>query len=554
LGIELAAAWVRTLPMSEIAAEIAHDLNFLSSSTRDIPERHRSLRVVFDHSWSLLLPIEQRALRQLSAFRGGFTREAAQEVAETLLPILNSLLDKSLLRRSELARYDFLELVRIYAAAHLADKPEEETSVRERHSRFYLSLICDAGSDLHNGRQTEALDWISSELANIRSAWAWAIEHNQIGLLSEAAQSMWYFYELRNYYREGEAVFGYAAEVVRRSLEGLQTELPEADREKNTCALGQFLMFQAYFVMRLGKLEEAKTICEASIFSLRLVHDCEALAHALTYYAVLNWTIGNLNLAWTLLQESLPLSREYGSPWQFSLFTGIMGNVAYERGDYEHSYRLLSEAFESSKIIGDPRLTGFIAAYLGRTALKVNRTSEIEWILWDAAQLTQESGDRFGYGLILEQLALAAQAKRDFTVAQQLFEASVNIFHEIGDVWYLSRALTSFGDFRRSLGDLTQATEYFKQAIKLSLDVRAFLIALNAFVGLAGVYAQEGKAESALEVAVLVLAHPASPQNARSCAKLIQRDMKSRLTPDEIKAIQQRAYSGTLEEYTRVHL
>jgi len=126
LGIELAAAWVRTLPLGEIAAEIAHDLDFLTTSARDIPERHRSLRVVFDHSWSLLLPAEQRAMRQLSVFKGGFTREAAQDIAEAPLPVLNSLIDKSLLRRSEPARYDFHELVRGYAAVRLAEETEEE--------------------------------------------------------------------------------------------------------------------------------------------------------------------------------------------------------------------------------------------------------------------------------------------------------------------------------------------------------------------------------------------------------------------------------------------
>ena len=56
LGIELAAAWVRTLPLSEIAAEIARDLDFLATAAREIPERHRSLRVVFIHSWNLVLP------------------------------------------------------------------------------------------------------------------------------------------------------------------------------------------------------------------------------------------------------------------------------------------------------------------------------------------------------------------------------------------------------------------------------------------------------------------------------------------------------------------
>jgi predicted ATPase/transcriptional regulator with XRE-family HTH domain len=554
LGIELAAAWVRTLPLDEIAAEIAHDLDFLTTSARDVPERHRSLRVAFDHSWSLLPPSEQRALRQLFVFRGGFTREAAQEVAEIHLPILNSLIDKSLLRRSESARYDLHELVRGYAGAHLAEEPDEEAAVQKRHSQFHLSLVRETGQDLHSSRQRVALARLSPEMANIRSAWTWALAHDQIELLGKAAQSLWYFFELRNYYREAEALFGHSADVVRRSLEGQQAEKKGADWEKHTGALGQFLMHQAYFAMRLGQVDEAEALCQASISSLRSVHDPEALAHALTYYAVLNWTTGELDRAWRLLQESLPLSKTHGPPWQIALFTGMSGSVAYERGEYEHSYQLLSEALERSQVIGDPRLTGFIAAYLGRTALKLKRTLEIEEILWEGAQATQESGDRFGYGLILEQLALAAQAKGDATSSEQFFEASVDLFRDIGDTWYLARTLTSWGDFRQSLGGLTGAAEHFKQAIRLSLDAQASLIALSAFIGLARVYAQEDRAEAALEIALYVEGHPASTQDARTSAHQIHRDLEARLSPDEVEAAYQRVRSITLEEIARVHL
>jgi len=125
----------------------------LTNPARDIPERHRFLRVVFDYSWSLLSCAEQHALCQLSTFQGGFTREAAQEIAETLLPVLNSLMDKSLLRRSEPVRYDLHELVRGYAATRLADEPKEVFSTQERHSRFFLSMVCDVGLDLQSNRQ-----------------------------------------------------------------------------------------------------------------------------------------------------------------------------------------------------------------------------------------------------------------------------------------------------------------------------------------------------------------------------------------------------------------
>jgi predicted ATPase/transcriptional regulator with XRE-family HTH domain len=218
LGIELAAAWVRTLPLCEIAAEITNDLDFLTSSARDIPERHRSLRVVFDHSWNRLSSAERRTLHHLSTFKGGFTRQAAEEVTEFHISVLNSLIDKSLLRRSESARYELHELVRVYAATRLADKPEEEAAAQQYHGMFFLSMVRDAMPDLQSIRQKEALGRLSVEMANIRLAWAWAVAQDRIDLLREAAWSLWYFFDLRSYYREAEAAFANAAHAVRRCL------------------------------------------------------------------------------------------------------------------------------------------------------------------------------------------------------------------------------------------------------------------------------------------------------------------------------------------------
>ena len=136
LGIELAAAWVQTLSCQEIAQETERSLDFLAVSARDVPDRHRSIRAVFDHSWKLLSAEEQQVMRRLSVFRGGFRREAAEAVAEATLPLLSALIDKSLLRRTAANRYDLHELVRQYAEAKLQDIPQEFETTRDRHSAY----------------------------------------------------------------------------------------------------------------------------------------------------------------------------------------------------------------------------------------------------------------------------------------------------------------------------------------------------------------------------------------------------------------------------------
>jgi len=143
LGIELAAAWVLSLSCQEIAAEIERNLSFLTTSTRDVPERQRSISAVFDHFWKLLSVEEQRVLRQLSVFQGGFGREAAEQVVGASLTLLSTLVSKSLLRRTDprTSRYDMHELVRQYALSHLQKDEQEYIQTRNRHCRYYITLL-----------------------------------------------------------------------------------------------------------------------------------------------------------------------------------------------------------------------------------------------------------------------------------------------------------------------------------------------------------------------------------------------------------------------------
>ena len=104
--------WTRLLTCAEIAAEIEKGLGILSTTLHNVPERHRSLRAVFDSSWGLLAPDEQLPFRRLAVFRGGFEREAAEQVAGVTLEPLSALVDKSLLQWAHTRRYDQHELNR----------------------------------------------------------------------------------------------------------------------------------------------------------------------------------------------------------------------------------------------------------------------------------------------------------------------------------------------------------------------------------------------------------------------------------------------------------
>ena len=137
LAIELAAAWTEMLSPGEILSELRRSLDLLESDLRDVPERHRSLRAVFESSWVRLEESECGALARLSVFRGGFAREAAEEVAEGDW------------RVHRLEQVPFVKRTRAYEQHELLRKQAEEKletafsprETRDQHTRFYATLL-----------------------------------------------------------------------------------------------------------------------------------------------------------------------------------------------------------------------------------------------------------------------------------------------------------------------------------------------------------------------------------------------------------------------------
>jgi DNA-binding SARP family transcriptional activator/predicted ATPase len=138
LGIELAASWVRVLTCKEIAEEITRSIDFLGTELANVPEKHNSMRAIFDQSWDLLLPAEKQVLARLSNFGGVFSRDAAEREAGASLATLSGLVNKSLIHRVGAGQFKLHNLVRRYAALHL--HKYEVNQPRTRRKNFQSRL------------------------------------------------------------------------------------------------------------------------------------------------------------------------------------------------------------------------------------------------------------------------------------------------------------------------------------------------------------------------------------------------------------------------------
>ena len=203
LALELAAAWVRVLPCAEIAFQIAQSLDLLSTAYSNVPERHRSLRAVFNQSWSLLSADEQAAFRRLAVFRGDFSQAAAADVAGVSVFVLAALIEKSLLHRGHGDSYIVHELLRQYATEKLNEAGEMEAT-RNRHLTYYVALAETAKSGLTNAPHMMWFDVLEREIGNLRAAMEWsraAPERVELGL--RLAASVGNFLRARNLTTEG---------------------------------------------------------------------------------------------------------------------------------------------------------------------------------------------------------------------------------------------------------------------------------------------------------------------------------------------------------------
>ena len=145
---------------------------------RDVPERHRSMTATFDHSWRLLSRMQRSILRQLSVFRGGCTREAAEAVTGATLADLEELVDASWVRLDEKRRYELHELTRQYCAEkleteHVRETGETPDQVHDRHAAYYRSLLLAQQHRLD--LRPEAFAELATEYDNLLAAWNWFV-------------------------------------------------------------------------------------------------------------------------------------------------------------------------------------------------------------------------------------------------------------------------------------------------------------------------------------------------------------------------------------------
>jgi predicted ATPase/transcriptional regulator with XRE-family HTH domain len=547
LGLELAAAWVRTLSVSDVAGEIEKSIDFLSSTARDLPPRHRSIRAVFDNSWSLLSQEERQVMQRLSVFQGGFTREASEKVAGATLSLLSSLVERSLVRSSGAMRYDLHELIRQYAEIHLRQEAGQERTVRILHAEYYLGLLAESEFKLRSEHQTATMGQLKPEIDNIRLAWISGIEYQKIDPLRQAAGALYYFYELQQLFREVELLFRHAAEELERLLADSGGRISAREKARLEGALAVMQTRQAFFVQRMGRLRDASDLLRISLERLQSLDEPFTTAYTFVFLGIISMALGDLEEAHQFLTKSVPLTGPLEHPWLKTIALCFLGEAEYARGRYQQAYSWFSQSIELNETIKDPYTALLIGTLFSRTAYALGRLEEAEGLLRESLSIAQESGNRWALGLGLEQMALIALSQQNTEEARHLLGESVALHLDVGDMWSLSRSLDALSQIEISCQELKEAERHARDALQSAVQGEFYSNALDAVATLAVVYSLQEKHKASLELSLFTLGHPSSTQMAKERAQELAAKLETQLDAQQVEDARSRMESLSLK-------
>ncbi|MEZ4619239.1 MAG: BTAD domain-containing putative transcriptional regulator [Caldilineaceae bacterium] len=412
LGIELAATWVRLLGCAEIVTEIERSLDFLATSLRNVPERHRSLRVVFDQSWALMSAEEQQIFRRLTVFRGGFTREAAEQVADATLPVLSALVDKSLVQQIGNGRFGLHQLLRQYGAERLA-AAEESTEIRNRHLHYFVTYV--EGEEPTYIREPVWLAQVAAEAENVWAALQWAATGGDVEMGLRLAFSLHVYWEMRGYWRDE---YGWLTRLL-----ALPTDSPPT-------------LFRVRLLTHAGKgalhLIDIETAIQYYRESLALARALQSPPDIIMALIGLGDSQQDAEAAHEFYTEGLALSRAHVYQEGTARALTCLGHLAFTIGDNARATALYEEALVIQQAGGGQLAATGVLRNLGNCAFAQQAHARAAAIYQECLDTYRALGDKLGMLVLLNDLGNVAAVQGDYVRASQLYGESLTHACELG--------------------------------------------------------------------------------------------------------------------------
>jgi tetratricopeptide (TPR) repeat protein len=545
LAVELAAAWVGVRSCEEIAQEIAHSPDPLTTRLRNVPERHRSIRATFEYSWRLLPEVERGLLAQLSVFRGGFGRGAAQAVTGAKVAELSDLLDKSLVRQVAPDRYDMHQLLRQYAAEKLRSMPEVREAVQMQHARHFTAFLGHQKPRLKTSEQRQALEEIEPEIENARLAWDVAISRGWTEQAEQCAEGFYQFYSVRGRFREGidllEAVVErwrgdaqyeriYGAALARQAA--LCTKLGYYDRAETALeeSLSIFrrldvvveqifcLVHLLHVLIYRGSYDQAEALASEGLALARQIDDKWSISRSLDLTGFIHYRKGDVDQAEALCEESLVIGRQIGHHQLMLWPLNKLADIVCHRGDFVRAQSLFDECIGLARALGDAYNEAILLNNQGTVLQVLGRFEEAEKLFQASLAICRHIGDRVGEAIALSNLGKMALDLGDYEQSLAYCQEGLAIARKTGDQWALMSCLTNLGRAACAIDDLAAARAYLAEALGIAHEAQTAVVQTEILTCLGSFFAKCGQRARAAELLALTSQHSASEQDVKQQA------------------------------------
>lgn len=479
LAIELAAAQAAVLPLGDLADSLLASYDSLYGDEVDRPDRHRSTDATLAWSWQGLDEWSRHGLAALTIFEGPFDWAGASAVLAGISsdprPILQRLLDASLVGRPDPQRFGLLSLVRDFAARRLTT--EDQVAARDRHAAHYATAPFDP-----------------ADIAQIVAACRHAAGSGPVDQASQLLVSAWRQLRYRGPFTE-------IAELA----------VSVAERTTDPALLAEAHRIAGSSLARVGRMEEALRHHEAACAAAEATGEPRLRALTIGSLGVYHQRVGDNDKARICDLTALELGREAGLPSLVAVGASNAGSQAERVGEFAEARALFQESLDAYRTLGDKAGEAHALSRLGVLFVNSGRPDDAREC-WDRAlAVARQSGHRAVEAEVLSHVGILTAQRGDPDGAISIVESALEIARELGDRREAARCCGRLGSFHARQGRSHRARPLLEHAIAECRQIRDRIGEGSWMVDLALVHADAGRpsaAETVLAEATAILEAP----------------------------------------------
>ena len=513
LALKLASMWLRLMSVEQIVEEVTRNLDLLTTPMRDLPPRQRSMRAVYDYTWSLLTDDEQYILAALTRFRGGWDEAGAQAVANATPELLARLVDRSLIHVDVVGttmRYGMHELTRQYATEQLIIVD----AVNRAHSEHFVAVANRVYTQFLSTEQPYSIEILLRENDNLAATWQWLVSqikapHNHTFAVVQLERYVtplgWYCNE-RSLYLYGATQYNTAVEAIVRWLTDESIDSQHIVQRLYI----QLQLYLAIFHYSLGNFATIEAITSEILPVVNELGDPRLEAATLEIRARAYYRRGKNAAAKTLLEQSIERFISADDRFGEMQATSTLAYTLANEGDYAASIPLQQQVAEYYRSIQYDVGVARLLTNLSSTYERQQQPAAAQPLLEEAFAIADRHNHRFLRMFVRSNLASVLSALGEQEQAEIYRRESLAIAQELDDQYWIALNYNGLSRIYLRMDDLQKAGECAQQAFDVAHTIRGEPALLSSIGYLAQVWLRQGKIEAGLRGLFYVHHHPAA--------------------------------------------